>query len=257
MNYSFGIVGCGRIARRHAEQIIKVGRLAAVCDIDTLAGEELAAEFNCKSYPSLELLLLQEPDIDIICVCSPNGLHAEHAILSLKAGKHVLVEKPLAITSRDARNMIGAASKAQRKLFVVKQNRYNPPVEAVKRLLNENKLGNILSFQINCFWNRPMAYYTSPWKGTKALDGGVLFTQFSHFIDLLFWFLGDVKEVKSISKNFEHPTIEIEDCGVVMLEMLGGAIGTINYTINSYQKNMEGSITLFGERGTVKIGVNI
>lgn len=254
MKYSFGIVGCGRIARRHAEQIVKVGTLLAVCDIDGQAAEELAAEFACKSYLSIDLLLLQEPQIDIICVCSPNGLHAEHAILSLRAGKHVLVEKPLAIVAADARKMIAESTRAERKLFVVKQNRYNPPVVAVKKLLNDDALGNILSFQINCFWNRPTAYYTSPWKGTIALDGGVLFTQFSHFIDLLFWFLGDVKEVKSISKNFLHPTIEIEDCGVVLVEMMGGAIGTINYTTNSYQKNMEGSITLFGEKGTVKIG---
>lgn len=254
MKYSFGIVGCGRIARRHAEQIVKMGRLAAVCDIDHQAADELAAEFKCKSYSSLDLLLLQEPEIDIICVCSPNGLHAQHAILSLQAGKHVLVEKPLAIHAEDARKMIAESGRADRKLFVVKQNRYNPPVVAVKKLLQEDKLGNILSFQINCFWNRPMAYYASPWKGTKALDGGVLYTQFSHFIDLLFWFLGNVKEVKSISKNFEHPTIEIEDCGVVLVEMSGGAIGTINYTTNSYQRNMEGSITLFGEKGTVKIG---
>lgn len=254
MKYSFGIVGCGRIARRHAEQIVKMGRLAAVCDIDGEAADELANEFSCKSYPSIDLMLLQQPDIDIICICSPNGLHAEHAIISLKAGKHVLVEKPLAIATDDARKMIAESIKAERKLLVVKQNRYNPPVLAVKKLLNEDKLGNILSFQINCFWNRPMAYYTSPWKGTKALDGGVLFTQFSHFIDLLFWFLGDIREVKSISKNLKHPTIEIEDCGVVLVEMMGGAIGTINYTTNSYQKNMEGSITLFGDRGTVKIG---
>ena len=254
MKYSFGIVGCGRISKRHAEQIIKIGELIAVCDIDSAAAEEMAAEFGCRSYTSIDMLLSQEPDIDVICICTPNGLHAQHAILSLKAGRHVLVEKPLAIHTVDAKMMIAAANKADRKLFVVKQNRYNPPVVAVKKLLNDDKLGNILSFQINCFWNRPMAYYSSPWKGTRDMDGGVLFTQFSHFIDLLFWFLGDVKDVRSISRNFEHPTIEIEDCGVVLIEMLGGAIGTLNYTINSYQKNMEGSITLFGERGTVKIG---
>ncbi len=254
MKYSFGIVGCGRIARRHAEQIIKVGKLVAACDIDKQALHEMTEEFDCTGYASIELLLLQEPEIDIICICTPNGLHAQQAIASLKAGKHVLVEKPLALYSDDARQMIAEANKASRKLFVVKQNRYNPPVVAVKKLLNEDKLGNILSFQINCFWNRPQAYYTSAWKGTRELDGGVLYTQFSHFIDLLFWFLGEVKDVKSLSKNFIHPTIEIEDCGVVLLEMLGGAIGTINYTTNSYQKNMEGSITLFGEKGTVKIG---
>lgn len=254
MTSTFAIIGCGRIARRHAEQIIKIGRLVAVCDIIHAHAAELAHEYGAKIYYSIEELLHNEPSIEIICICTPNGLHAAHSILSLNAHRHVLCEKPLAIHSEDARRMIAAANRADKKLFVVKQNRYNPPVIAIKDLLKEDKLGNIFSFQINCFWNRPMAYYTSPWKGTKELDGGTLYTQFSHFIDLLFWLLGDVKEVKAITKNYEHPTIEIDDSGVVILEMLGGAIGTLNYTTNSYQKNMEGSFTIFGEKGTVKIG---
>lgn len=254
MTSKFAIIGCGRIARRHAEQIIKVGKLVAVCDIIYSNAAELGHEYGAKVYTSIEELLHHEPSVDIICICTPNGLHAKHSILSLNAHKHVLCEKPLAIHSEDARKMIAAANLADKKLFVVKQNRYNPPVVAVKNLLNEDKLGNIFSFQVNCFWNRPMAYYTSPWKGTKELDGGTLYTQFSHFIDLLFWLLGDVKEVKAISKNYEHPTIEIDDSGVVIIEMLGGAIGTLNYTTNSYQKNMEGSFTIFGEKGTIKIG---
>lgn len=254
MNAIFGIVGCGRIARRHAEQIIKIGKLVAVCDVIYENADELAKEYNCNLYTSLEELLHREPSINIICVCTPNGLHAKHSIQALNAHKNVLCEKPLAIHSVDARMMIAAANRADKKLFVVKQNRYNPPVIAVKNLLKEDKLGNILSFQLNCFWNRPMAYYSNSWKGTKEMDGGTLYTQFSHFIDLLFWLLGDVKDVKAISKNYEHPTIEIEDTGVVILEMLGGAIGTLNYTTNSYQKNMEGSFTIFGEKGTVKIG---
>jgi len=251
---TFAIIGCGRISRRHAEQISKIGKLVAVCDIIYTNAEELANEYGATIYTSIESLLKSENSIDIICICTPNGLHAYHSILSLEANKHVLCEKPLAIHSEDARKMIEAANRADKKLFVVKQNRYNPPVVAIKKLLNEDKLGNIFSFQINCFWNRPMAYYSSPWKGTKDMDGGALYTQFSHFIDLLYWLLGDVKDLKAITKNYEHPTIEIDDSGVVILEMLGGAIGTLNYTTNSYQKNMEGSFTIFGEKGTVKIG---
>lgn len=251
---SFAIIGCGRIARRHAEQIVKVGNLVAVCDIIYANAEEIAAEYGGNIYTSIEDLLAIETSVNIVCICTPNGLHASHSILSLNAGKHVLCEKPLAIKSEDARKMIAAANTADKKLFVVKQNRYNPPVMAVKKMLKDDKLGNVLSFQINCFWNRPMAYYSSPWKGTKNLDGGALYTQFSHFIDLLYWFLGDVKDVQAISRNFEHPTIEIDDTGVVIVEMVGGAIGTINYTTNSFQKNMEGSFTIFGEKGTVKIG---
>lgn len=254
MKPTFAIIGCGRIAKRHAEQIAKVGKLVAVCDILPQNAAELAREYNANMYKSVEGLLLCEPTIDIVSICTPNGLHAIHSIQCLRAGKHVLCEKPLCTTVKDAKEMLEAAARSENKLFVVKQNRYNPPVIAVKELLKEDKLGNIFSFQINCFWNRPKEYYLSPWKGTKHLDGGTLFTQFSHFIDLLFWFLGDIKSVKAVTKNYEHPTIEIEDSGVAIIEMLGGAIGTLNYTVNSFQRNMEGSFTIFGEKGTVKIG---
>jgi predicted dehydrogenase len=253
MKPTFAIIGCGRIARRHAEQIIKVGRLAAVCDILYENALELSEAYDANLYLSIEDLLANEPDVDIVSICTPNGLHAMHRILCLQANKHVLCEKPLCIHLADARRMLQAAQDADRHLYVVKQNRYNPPVTAVKELLKEDRLGKILSFQVNCFWNRPNSYYTS-WKGTKKMDGGTLYTQFSHFIDLMYWLLGDVKSVTARTKNFEHRVLEIEDSGVVLIETLGGAIGTLNYTVNSYQKNMEGSFTIFGEHGTVKIG---
>jgi predicted dehydrogenase len=254
MKLSFAIIGCGRIAKRHAEQINKVGRLAAVCDIVYENAFELSDQYGGNLYLSIEELLQNEPDIDVVTICTPNGLHAEHSILSLRAGKHVLCEKPLCISHDDAKRMIKAAQAADRFLYVVKQNRYNPPVAALKKLLTEDKLGKIFSFQVNCFWNRPHHYYDNSWKGTKELDGGTLYTQFSHFIDLIYWLLGDVTHVKAITRNYEHPTIQIEDSGVVLLETLGGATGTLNYTVNSYNKNMEGSFTVFGEHGTVKIG---
>lgn len=254
MKLSFAIIGCGRIAKRHADQINKVGILKAVCDTVYENAIELSKAYNANFYLSIEELLEKEPGIDIVSICTPNGLHAHHSILSLKAGKHVLCEKPLCIDSIDAKRMLRAAQDADRQLFVVKQNRYNPPVEAVKALIKEDKLGKIFSFQINCFWNRPHQYYDDTWKGTMRLDGGTLYTQFSHFVDLLYWFLGDIKMVNAITRNYEHPTIEIEDSGIVLIETVGGAIGTLNYTVNSFSKNMEGSFTLFGERGTVKIG---
>jgi predicted dehydrogenase len=140
-------------------------------------------------------------------------------------------------------------------LFVVKQNRYNPPVVLVKQLIDEKKLGSIFNFQLNCFWNRPVSYYNSSWKGTQEMDGGILFTQFSHFIDLLYWLLGNVSTANGVRKNFMHKgCIEFEDTGVAFIEMNNGATGTVNYTINSTGKNMEGSLTLFGEKGTIKIG---
>lgn len=253
MKPTFAIIGCGRIAKRHAEQIASYGKLAAVCDIIPAKADDLAAMYDAKAYYSIEDLLKQETSLDVVSICTPNGLHASHSILALNAGNHVLCEKPLCINVDDAKLMMEAADKAGKKLFVVKQNRYNPPVEFLKYLILNGDLGKIYSFQINCFWNRPDAYYTD-WKGSKDLDGGTLYTQFSHFIDLLYWLLGDVAAVKTIGRNFAHNGIDFEDTGVVLFEMETGAIGSLNYTVNSFEKNMEGSFTVFAEHGTVKIG---
>ena len=251
----FGIVGCGRIAQRHAEHVSNKGELVAVCDIVRQNADALASRYNARVYYSLGEMLENEKDMQVLAVCSPNGLHAEHAIKALNAGVHVLCEKPMALTAYDCGEMIKAAEKANRRLFAIKQNRFNPPVEAVKKLLDEGRLGRICSIQLNCFWNRNPDYYHNSWKGTMKLDGGTLFTQFSHFIDLLYWMVGDVKEVKAITGNYTHQgIIEFEDTGVVLLEFQNGAIGAINYTVNSFGKNMEGSLTIFGEKGTVKIG---
>ena len=253
MQKDFVIIGCGRIAWRHAEQMAKVANVKAVCDIVPAKANELAKAYNATAYYTIESLLEVETGIALASICTPNGLHAAHSIQALQAGINVLCEKPLCINTNDGNRMIAAADKASKKLFVVKQNRYNPPVVFLKQLLSENKLGKVFSFQVNCFWNRPTGYYAG-WKGTKQLDGGTLFTQFSHFIDLLYWLLGDVKEVKKITRNFAHPTIEFEDSGVVLFDMAGGAIGSLNYTVNSFAKNMEGSFTIFAENGTLKIG---
>jgi len=253
MNLLFAIIGCGRIAKRHAEQMVRHGKLVAVCDIIPQKADELAAIYQAKPYYSMDEMLEQENGLQLISICTPNGLHASQSIKALEAGSHVLCEKPLCLNTADGNQMINAAEKAGKKLFVVKQNRYNPPVVFLKDLLEHNKLGKVYSFQINCFWNRPAAYYTG-WKGSKILDGGTLFTQFSHFIDLLYWLLGDVAAVKTMVNNFAHPDIEFEDTGAVLFEMESGAIGSLNYTVNSFEKNMEGSFTVFAEKGTVKIG---
>lgn len=251
----FAIIGCGRIAQRHAAHIKSRGVLAAVCDVVKEKAEQLATEYNAIPYYSIDELLKAETGLDVVSVCTPNGLHAEHSIKVLQAGFHVLCEKPMALMVSDCLMMIQAADKAGKRLFIIKQNRYNPPVVAVKKALEEGRLGKIYSIQLNCFWNRGVAYYANSWKGTKHLDGGTLFTQFSHFIDLLYWMVGDITEVRSMIQNYAHQgTIEFEDTGVVMLKFANGAMGAINYTVNSYEKNMEGSLTIFGEKGTVKIG---
>lgn len=252
----FAIVGCGRIAQRHAEHISKMAHLAAVCDVKRQRADDLAAKYGCRAYSSIDELLANEPTVNVVSVCTPNGLHAEHTIKALRARKHVLCEKPMALRVADCRRMIEEAERGGTKLFVVKQNRFNPPIMALKKAVDEGRLGKIVNVQLNCFWNRTDAYYReSDWKGTLELDGGTLFTQFSHFIDLLIWMVGDVGNVRVLTKNFfHHSTIQFEDTGVIALEFSNGALGTINYTVNSYKKNMEGSITLFGEKGTVKIG---
>jgi predicted dehydrogenase len=252
----FAIIGCGRIAERHAVQISRIGYLEAVCDNVSSKAIRLGQKYNSKIYTDYDELLRKENELDVIAICTPNGLHAEHSIKAFKKGVHVLCEKPMAITVYDCGEMIKEAEKANKRLFVVKQNRYNPPVKAIKEALDENRLGKIYSIQLNCFWNRNAEYYNqSDWKGTVNLDGGALFTQFSHFIDLLYWMFGDIKRTESITRNFNHNgIIEFEDTGVVIVEFYNGVIGTINYTVNSYSKNMEGSLTIFGEYGTVKIG---
>jgi len=251
----FAIVGCGRIAQRHAEHISKRGQLVAVCDIAQEKAEQLAATYGAKAYTNYADMLANEKDIDVIAVCSPNGLHAQHSIDGLKAGFHVLCEKPMGLTIKECGEMIQTAERANKRLFAIKQNRYNPPVAAVKELIDAGKLGNVLSVQLSCFWNRNTDYYANSWKGTKDLDGGTLFTQFSHFIDLLYWLIGDVEDVAAYMGNYAHQgIIEFEDTGVVILKFTNGAIGTVNYTVNSFDKNMEGSLTIFGDKGTIKIG---
>jgi len=252
----FLIVGCGKIAQRHAGHIHAMGQLKAVCDIREERAKSLADQYKCAYYIDFEEMLLHEKDSDVLSICTPNGLHCEHSVKGLQAGKDVLCEKPMALTVSECEKMISAAANSHKRLFIVKQNRYNPPIMELKQMIHQNILGEIFNIQLNCFWNRNDQYYReSDWKGTKAMDGGILYTQFSHFIDLLLWLIGDIKHVHVYRKNFLHrDIIEFEDTGAVILEFETGAIGTINYTINAYQKNMEGSITVFGKFGSVKVG---
>ena len=251
----FAVIGCGRIAQRHAEHIAGRGRLVAVCDIVPEKADALAKQYQAKAYYSIDEMLMAEKELEVVAICTPNGLHAEHSVKALKAGAHVLCEKPMALTARDCREMIRAAEQAGKRLLIVKQNRFNPPVAAVKKVIDEGRLGKIYSVHLSCTWNRTEDYYKDSWKGTLKLDGGTLFTQFSHFIDLLGWMIGDIKKAAARMANFAHQdSIEFEDTGVVLVEFCDGALGTIHYTVNSHEKNMEGSLMIIAEKGTVKIG---
>jgi UDP-N-acetyl-2-amino-2-deoxyglucuronate dehydrogenase len=252
----FSILGCGRIGQRHAGHAVKFGRLIGVCDIDPEKAAKTAQAGGATAFTSFdEMLEAMQGRTDVIAICTPNGLHAEHTIKAFKAGFHVLCEKPLALSVHDCGEMIKAGEAANRRLFVVKQNRYNPPVEHLKRLIEDGTLGRVFSVHLNCFWNRNDAYYDGSWKGSLEMDGGTLYTQFSHFIDLLYWLIGDVQDVAAFTDNYMHKhSIEFEDAGAAILRFYNGAIGSVNFTINSFGKNMEGSLTLFCEKGTIKIG---
>jgi UDP-N-acetyl-2-amino-2-deoxyglucuronate dehydrogenase len=256
MSISIALVGCGRIGQVHAREIRRVGNLVAVFDLDSKKMDVVVGNDTIAKYQSLKELLAAESDLDLVVIATPNGLHAQQSIECLNHGKHVLCEKPMAIRSVDAESMIKAAQRSGKHLVIVKQNRYNPPIQELKRLLDEGSLGKILGIQVNAFWNRNAEYFLqSSWRGTLELDGGTLFTQFSHFVDLMIWLFGDIDEVKGFRSNVNHTDIiEFEDQGVIALQFESGLQGGLQYTVNTYQKNMEGSITVFGEKGTVKVG---
>lgn len=252
---SIGIIGCGYIGGRHAKHIDQHPRakLVAVYDIDFEQAKRLAAEYGAIAVASEDEFL--QSDMDIVHVCTPNGVHGEHGLKVLRSGKNALVEKPMEISLPKAEEMLGTAEELGRQLFVVKQNRFNPPVKRLKKLVEEGGLGHIYQVDVRCYWNRNRAYYEqASWRGSKNLDGGCLYTQFSHFIDVLYYLFGKPEQVKGFISNREHPYIEIEDCGTFQFVLPGNALGTLSYSTCSYQQNMEGSITVLAEKVSVKIG---
>jgi predicted dehydrogenase len=253
--YKFLLAGCGNIGQRHAALIAACAELLAVCDPDEKKLKSFSSQYACYGYTSFDEMLRQHPDAEVLVICTPNGLHASEAIAALKAGLHVLCEKPMALSVADAKRMIVAAKKAGKHLMVVKQNRFNSSVLALKKLIDKNKIGQIYSIQLNCLWNRPASYYrNSTWRGTRNLDGGILFTQFSHFIDLMYWFFGPIKSAKGNISNVAHANIEIEDTAVFTFVTQSGIPGTLHCSNNAKNKNYEGSITVLAEKATIKIG---
>jgi predicted dehydrogenase len=252
--YKFALVGCGRIAKRHAEMIQAAGILKAVCDVDAERADAFAAAYHATPYYSIETLLAVENDIDIVSVCTPNGFHAEHSIKALQAGRNVLCEKPLCITSAAAWQLIETEKFSRKKLFVVKSARFNPLLVELKQQIESRSLGKVFSFALNCFWNRPKEYY-SDWHGKRFPDGGTLYTQFSHYIDALYWLFGDLESVQGFAGNLAHEdTIEFEDSGVVSLKMKSGILGTINWSVNTFRKNFEIGLTVIAQNGTISLG---
>ena len=251
----FSIVGYGNIGRRHAEHILQNPdtALVSVCDINPATASKIPQ--GIAFYNNIDDML-QHTDAEVLCVCTPNYLHEPHTIAGLKAGLHTVVEKPMALSEEECDRMIAAAEETGKTIFAVKQNRYNPPVQAVKKLLVNRELGDVYMIQVNCFWNRGDAYYNeSDWRGKKLKDGGCLFTQFSHFVDILYYLNGGISNAEGWVHNFAHGhNTEAEDSGSFVMRAENGSIINFNFTTCAYEKNMEGSITLFAEKGTVKIG---
>jgi UDP-N-acetyl-2-amino-2-deoxyglucuronate dehydrogenase len=252
----FAVVGCGNIGSRHLAVIEaqEGAEVTGVCDIDPARREKFSALYDgVMAYDSIDDLL-QHCDADVVNICTPHYLHAEHALKVTRSGRHVLVEKPMALRVSECDAMIEAAGQAGTLLMVVKQNRYNVPVALTREAVDGGRLGRILMAQCNVIWNRYDGYYLqSPWLGRKEFEGGALFTQVSHFIDLLIWLCGELVDAGGCIETKNH-SIEIEDCGTAWLRFAGGAMGSLFWTTCAYHRNFEGSITLVGERGIVKIG---
>ncbi len=250
-------MGYGHIGKRHAETIRQNEDCELVAVVDVLPRESLAyIEKNVLFFRTIEEFIAAKIVADVVCIATPNGYHATHAITCLDNGYHVIVEKPLAISSADARLLIDKALVTKRHIFPVMQNRYSSPSVWLKNLIEKDVLGEIFVVQMSCFWNRDERYYTKgSWHGTKELDGGTLFTQFSHFIDMLYWLLGDIKNIKSKIFNFNHQhQIDFEDSGVITFDLKRGGTGCFTYSTAVCSENFESSLSIIGEHGTVKVG---
>lgn len=253
---NIGLIGCGRISKSHFEAIAQQpnARCIACCDIIEERAREAAIKYSIPNWTTNYEDILNDRNIDVVSICTPSGLHPEHGIQAAKAGKHVLTEKPMACRLNEADQLIEACDKVGVKLFVVLQNRLNPAVQLVRRAFDEGRFSKIYMIVSNVFWTRPQEYYNmASWRGTWALDGGAFMNQASHYVDMVQWFGGPIKEVKSITATLAR-NIESEDTGSVIIRFQNGAIGNINVTMLTYPRNLEGSITILGEKGTVRIG---
>jgi predicted dehydrogenase len=253
----FAVLGCGHIGKRHAAMIKEHPGASLVALADTLPRERSISEkYQVPFYFSLEELLSSNIEFDVLSIATPNGLHEEHAIKGLQTGHHIVVEKPMALTKAGCERIIYEALHHSKQVFCVMQNRYSPPSVWLKDILRKKLLGQIYMVQINCYWNRDGRYYTrGNWHGSKELDGGTLFTQFSHFIDIMFWLFGDICDIHGKFSNFNHSDLtEFEDSGIVNFDFVGGGMGCLNFSTSVWNQNLESSLTIIGENGTVKVG---
>lgn len=253
----FAVIGAGHIGKRHAEMIKREDEGELVAMIDIRSKEECGAQdFNVPFFNSYEELLASGIEFDVVNVCTPNGLHAEQSIAALDSKKHVVCEKPMGLSKESCERVIFKSLQMSKSVFCVMQNRYSPPSEWIKSIVEDGVLGDIFMVQLNCYWNRDDRYYKKGgWKGTPDLDGGTLFTQFSHFIDIMYWLFGDIDNIQGRFADFTHQnSTAFEDSGIVSFDFINGGMGCINYSTSVADKNLESSITIIGSKGSVKIG---
>ncbi len=253
----FAVIGCGHIGKRHAEMISlnSEGRLVALCDIRPK--EELGIEnYSVPFFSSIKEMLASDIEIDVVNICTPNALHSDQASMVLVSGRHVVVEKPIGLSKSKCEKVIHYALTNRKHVFAVMQNRYSPPSVWIKDIIERKVLGDIFMVQLNCYWNRDSRYYkTGGWKGTQELDGGTLYTQFSHFIDIMYWLFGDITNIQAKFNDFKHQdSTDFEDSGLVSFDFIEGGMGCLNYSTAVAGQNLESSITIIGENGSVKIG---
>lgn len=254
MPVRFGLIGCGRVAPRHAQSLSQLPHteLIAVADIKYKRALQFAERYRANPYVDYHDLLAR-PDIDAVSICVPSGLHCLVAVEAMQSGKHTLVEKPIALTLTDADRMITVAKHNRVQLGVVLQNRHNPPMQQVHKLLEAGHLGRLFLGSVCVRWYRPQSYYEDDWHGTWAMDGGVLMNQSIHHIDALQWFMGPVDAVCAYTATMAHK-MEAEDVGVAVLKFKNGSLGIVEGSTLTWPENLEGSVALFGENGSVKIG---
>ena len=253
--FRVALVGCGRISRNHVDAIAKVDdlTLVAVCDEVESRAKDVGAAAGVPWYTDYATML-REVACDVVTVATPSGLHPAHGIAAARAGKHVICEKPMAISLAGADSLVRACDEAKVQLFVVKQNRLNPPVQLLKKAIDKGRFGRIYVANTTVWWTRPQEYYDqAPWRGTWEFDGGAILNQASHYVDLMQWLVGPVESVMAKTSTLARK-IEAEDTGMAVIKFRSGALGSIQVTMLTYPKNLEGSITILGEKGTVKIG---
>jgi UDP-N-acetyl-2-amino-2-deoxyglucuronate dehydrogenase len=253
----FAIVGCGHIGKRHAEMILRHPEAALIAMCDIKPKELLGIEkYDVPFYNDIDEMLYSTPEFDVLNVCTPNGWHVTHSLKGLEKLKHIVCEKPMGLTKNSVEQVLFKALNVSRQVFSVMQNRYSPPSQWIKSVIENRIMGDIYLVQVNCYWNRDERYYKKgDWKGSQELDGGTLFTQFSHFVDIMYWLFGDITDIKAHFGDFNHKGLtDFEDSGMATFRFINGGMGCLNYSTSVWDSNLESSITVIGEKGSIKIG---